>query len=207
MTTPPHRISVMCVDDHAVVLHGIALVINLQPDISVVAIATRGEEAIELYRKHRPDITLMDLQLGDMDGVETITAIRREFPEAHFVVLTMYAGDQDIYRALAAGAGAYLLKDAQSDELVRVIRKVHAGRTTASGPAASQATHPVLTKREQEVLQLIAEGMRNKEIAVALQISEKTVHTHLKNIYEKLSVQNRTQALSVAIRRGIVHLK
>ena len=197
----------MCVDDHAVVLHGIALVINLQPDMAVVATATRGEEAIDLYRKHRPDVTLMDLQLGEMDGVETIKTIRKEFPEAHFVVLTMYAGDQDIYRAIAAGADAYLLKDAQSDELVRVIREVHAGRTAGSSVTASRATHPLLTKREQEVLQLIAEGMRNKEIAAALQISEETVHTHLKNIYEKLNVQDRTQALTVAIRRGIVHVK
>ena len=201
------RISIMCVDDHAVVLHGIALVINLQPDMAVVATATRGEEAIDLYRKHRPDVTLMDLQLGEMDGVETIKTIRKEFPEAHFVVLTMYAGDQDIYRAIAAGADAYLLKDAQSDELVRVIREVHAGRTAGSSVTASRATHPLLTKREQEVLQLIAEGMRNKEIAAALQISEETVHTHLKNIYEKLNVQDRTQALTVAIRRGIVHVK
>jgi DNA-binding NarL/FixJ family response regulator len=201
------RITVMCVDDHAVVLDGIALVINLQPDMAVVATTTRGEEAVELFRKHRPDVTVMDLRMRGMDGVDTIKAIRRDFPDAHFVVLTMYEGDQDVSRALAAGADAYLLKDTHSEELIRVVRDVHAGRTTPSLDRAQSMTGPVLTKREQEVLQLIADGMRNKEIAGTLGISEETVHTHLKNTYEKLGVNDRTHALTVAIRRGIIHVR
>ncbi len=196
----------MCVDDHAVVLDGIALVINLQPDMAVVATTTRGEEALDLYKKHRPDVTLMDLRLRGMDGVDTIKSIRKEFPDAHIVVLTMYEGDQDVYRALAAGAAAYLLKDTHSDELIRVVREVHAGRTidTATPSTASQ---PALTKREQQVLQLIADGKRNKEIAAALGISEETVHSHLRNTFEKLRVNDRTHALTVAIRRGIIHVR
>jgi two-component system, NarL family, response regulator len=203
------QITVMCVDDHAVVLDGIALVINLQPDMAVVATTTRGEDALTLYKKHRPDVTLMDLRLRGIDGVEAIKSIRRDFPKARIVVLTMYEGDQDVYRAIAAGADAYLLKDSHSDELIRVVRDVHAGRPVARGEAASspQPTHPALTKREEELLQLIADGMRNKEIAATLRISEETVHSHLKNIFEKLGVNDRTLALTVAIRRGIVHMK
>ena len=202
------RITVMCVDDHAVVLDGIALVINLQADMAVVATTTRGEEAIELFKKHRPDVTVMDLRMRGMDGVDTIKAIRRDFPEAHFVVLTMYEGDQDVSRALAAGADAYLLKDTHSDELIRVVRDVHAGRTPPPlDRALSLTTQPVLTKREEQVLQLIADGLRNKEIAARLGISEETVHTHLKNTYEKLGVNDRTHALTVAIRRGIIHVR
>lgn len=199
------RITVMCVDDHAVVLDGIALVINLQADMAVVATTTRGEEALDLYKKHRPDVTLMDLRLRGMDGVDTIKTIRREFPEAHFVVLTMYEGDQDVYRALAAGADAYLLKDSHSDELIRVVREVHAGR--AIDPAPPLASQPALTNREQQVLQLIAHGKRNKDIAAALGISEETVHSHLRNTFEKLQVNDRTHALTVAIRRGIIHVR
>ena len=198
------RITLMCVDDHSVVLDGIALVINLHHDMAVVATTTRGEDALDLFRKHRPDVTLMDLRLrGGMDGVDAIKAIRGEFPEAHIIVLTMYEGDQDVYRALAAGADAYLLKDSHSDELIRVVRDVHAGRTMGG----SHTLIPVLSKREQEVLQLIADGMRNREIAVKLGISEQTVHTHLKNTFEKMGVNDRTQALVVAIRRGIVHVR
>ncbi len=201
------RITLMCVDDHSVVLDGIALVINLHHDMDVVATTTRWEDALDLFRKHRPDVTLMDLRLrGGMDGVDAIKAIRGEFPEAHIIVLTMYEGDQDVYRALAAGADAYLLKDSHSDELIRVVREVHAGRTMG-GDGRSHALIPVLSKREQEVLQLIADGMRNREIAVKLGISEQTVHTHLKNTFEKMGVNDRTQALVVAIRRGIVHVR
>lgn len=206
ITMTNQQITVMCVDDHAVVLDGIALVINLQPDMAVVATTTRGEDALDLYKKHRPDVTLMDLRLRGMDGVETIKTIRREFPEAHIVVLTMYEGDQDVYRALAAGADAYLLKDTHSDELIRVVREVHAGRTIDTG-ASSLSSQPALTRREQQVLQLIADGKRNKEIAAALGISEETVHSHLRNTFEKLRVNDRTHALTVAIRRGIIHVR
>jgi DNA-binding NarL/FixJ family response regulator len=197
----------MCVDDHAVVLDGIALVINLQPDMAVVATTTRGEDAVELYRQHRPDVTLMDLRLRGVDGVETIKAIRRECPTAHILVLTMYEGEQDVYRALAAGAAAYLLKDINSDELVRVIREVSAGRSAGRSEASALAPpQRPLTRREQEILQLIADGMRNRQIAAKLGISEETVHTHLKNTFEKLAVKDRAHALTVAIRRGIIHI-
>ncbi|NOT27762.1 MAG: response regulator transcription factor [Acidobacteria bacterium] len=200
------RITVMCVDDHSVVLDGIALVLNLQTDITVVATTTRGEDALELYRKHRPDVTLMDLRLRGMDGVDTIKAIRGEFPEARVVVLTMYEGDQDVYRALAAGADAYVLKDSHSDELIRVVRDVHEGRTVDPG-APNSVAHAALSRREQQVLQLIAAGMRNREMAARMGISEETVHTHLRNIFQKLSVSDRAHALAVAVRRGIVHLR
>ena len=198
------RITVMCVDDHSVVLDGIALVLNLQADMAVVATTTRGEDALELYRKHRPDVTLMDLRLRGMDGVDAIKAILGEFPEAHIVVLTMYEGDQDVYRALAAGAVAYVLKISHSDEVIRVVRDVHEGRTIDPG---APAQHAALTRREQEVLQLIAAGMRNKEMAARMGISEETVHAHLRNIFHKLSVSDRTHALAVAIRRGIIHVR
>lgn len=196
----------MCVDDHPVVLEGIALVLNLQADMAVVATTTRGEDALELFRKHRPDVTLMDLRLRGMDGVDAIEAILGEFPKAHIVVLTMYEGDQDVYRALAAGADAYVLKDTHSDELIRIVRDVHDGRTVDLG-ASNLAAHAALSRREQQVLQLIAAGMRNKEIAATMGISEETVHTHLRNIFRKLSVSDRAHALAVAIRRGIVHVR
>lgn len=199
----PKPITVMCVDDHAVFLDGITHILDLQSDIEVVAMTTSGEEAVKLYRQHRPDVTLMDLQLRAIDGVDTIKAIRGEFPDAHIVVLSMYAGDQDVFRALAAGAAAYLLKDIDSDEVIRVIREVHSGRMTQ----VLQSSHPALTTREQEILQLIAGGVQNKKIAVQLGVSEETIRTHLRHIYEKLDVNDRTQALTVAIRRGIVHLR
>jgi DNA-binding NarL/FixJ family response regulator len=193
----------MCVDDHAVFLDGIALIVNLQADMRVVATATTGEKAVELYRQFQPDVTLMDLQMRTMDGVDTIKAIRREFPCAHIVVLTMYDGDQDVYRALSAGAAAYLLKDAPSTDVVRVIREVHAGRMAEP----SQMARPAFTDRERQVLQLLAEGRRNKEIADALGVSDETIRAHLRHIYEKLHVNDRTHALTVAIRRGIVHVR
>lgn len=199
-------ITIMCVDDHALVLDGLALVIDLQPDMRVVATATRGQGAVESYKKHRPDVTLMDLQLPDMSGVEAIRAIRQDFPEARIAVLTMYQGDHDVYTAFAAGAGAYVLKDAHSEELVRVIRDLHAGRSIQRASALG-GLQALATNREQQVLQLLADGKRNKEIAAALGISEETVHTHLKNVYEKLGVSDRTLALTIAMRRGIIHLR
>lgn len=197
------RITVMCVDDHAVFRDGIALIINLQPDMRVVATAGRSEDAVRLHRIHRPNVTLMDLRLRGADGVETIAAIRRDCPDACIVVLTMYDGDQDVYRALAAGATAYLLKDTDSNELIKVIRDAHAGRITGQQSPA----HPVLTVREQEVLQLIADGMRNRELAERLRVSEETIRTHLRHIYEKMDVNDRTQAITVGIRRGIIRIR
>ena len=204
------RIRVLCVDDHRIVREGISLIINRQSDMEVVALAASGEEAVALHRKYRPDVTLMDLQLGAMSGVEAIRAIRSENATANIVVLTMYQGDEDIYRALEAGATTYLLKDTLSDDLIRIVREVHAGRSPirpeVEARLAERAARPALTAREVEVLELIAEGMRNKEIAVTLGISEQTAKVHVKNILAKLGVSDRAAVIPVALRRGIIHL-
>ena len=202
-------IGVLCVDDHPVVLEGIAQKINRQPDMKVVAVANDGDKAVDLFRQYRPDVTLMDLQLPTMSGLETIRAIRREDQKARIVVLTMYQGDEDIYRALESGAATYLLKDTLSDDLVRVVREVHAG-SAALPPnvamrLAARSTQRGLTPREVEVLQHMTTGMRNKEIAGALGISEETVQVHVRNILAKLGVNDRTAAVAAAFRRGIVH--
>ncbi len=199
----------MCVDDHAIVVEGLRVVINLQHDMRVVATASRGDEAVSLHRKHRPDVTLMDLQLRGMDGVETIKAIRRESNAGHIVVLTMHDGDREMYRAIAAGAEAYVLKDVHSDELIGVIRDVNAGRRSDHVEPTSvvRASEPSLTRREQQILQLIADGKRNKEVAEVLRISDETVHTHLKNLFEKLEVRDRSRAVAIGIRRGIVQVR
>jgi two-component system NarL family response regulator len=204
-------IRVLCVDDHRIVREGIALIIGRQPDMTVVGSAATGEEAVTLFERHRPDITLMDLQLGSMSGVEAIRAIRRQDAAARIVVLTMYHGDEDIYRALEAGAAAYLLKDTLSDDLIRVVRDVHAGSeplisSDVQAHLSERASRPQLTRREVQVIELIAFGMRNKEIAAALRISEETAQVHVKNILAKLDVQDRTAAMNVAIRRGIIHI-
>jgi two-component system NarL family response regulator len=204
------KIRVLCVDDHRIVREGIALIIGRQPDMTVAGTAASGEEAVAQYRRHRPDVTLMDLQLGTMSGLDTIRAIRHHDPSSRIVVLTMYQGDEDIYRALNAGAVTYLLKDTLSDDLVRVIREVHQGMHTI-GPEvvarlAERAAKPSLTAREVQVVELIAQGMRNKEIAAALGISEETAQVHVKNILAKLDVKDRTAAVNVALRRGIIHI-
>lgn len=191
---------------------GIALIINRQPDMDVVGSASSGEEAIAVFRTERPDVTLMDLQLSGMSGVDAIRVIRQEDPRARIVVLTMYQGDEDIYRALDAGAATYLLKDTLSDDLIRVIRDVHAGRQPAVSPdvearLAERASRPALTPREIQVLDLISRGMRNKEIATALAVSEETIHVHVRNILAKLKVKDRTAAVNVALRRGIIHIR
>jgi DNA-binding NarL/FixJ family response regulator len=201
------QIRLLCVDDHAVVRQGIALMVNLQPDMTVVASATTGEQAVELYRQHKPDVTLMDLQLPRMSGVDAILAIRKEYADARIVVLTMYHGDEDIYRAVRAGAMAYLTKDMLSDDLVRVIREVHAeGRSLEMDRLAERTRPSALTDREMQVIELLARGMRNKEIATELGISEQTARVHMKNILAKLHVSDRAAALSAAARRGIVHI-
>jgi len=207
---PGVRIRVLCVDDHPIVRNGIAMIIGLQQDMELVASAGTAEEGLEQFRRHRPDVTLMDLRLPSVSGVEAIEAIRREQADARIVVLTMYTGDEDIYRALQAGASTYLLKDTLTDEVVRTIREVHAG--TASIPsevAARLATREgsaPLSVREIQVLELIAQGLRNKEIAPMLGIAEDTVHTHVKRIFSKLGVKDRTAAITVALRRGLLHL-
>lgn len=209
MTTQSH-IRVLCVDDHRIVREGIGLIIGRQPDMEVVGSAASGEEAVELFRICRPDVTLMDLQLGTMSGVDAIRAIKAIDNNARIVVLTMYSGDEDIFRALQAGAVTYLLKDTLSDDLINVVREIHSGKTPL-GPdvearLAERATRPRLTPREVQVVELIAQGMRNKEIAAALGISEETAQVHVKNILAKLKVKDRTAVVSVALRRGIIHM-
>jgi two-component system NarL family response regulator len=190
-------IRVLCVDDHRVVLEGLS--------------PTSGEQAVEMFRRLQPDVTLMDLRLPAMSGHEAIRTICEESPEARIVVLTMYHGDEDVNQALDAGAATYLLKDTLSEDLVRVIRDVHGGeRPIPSNVAAlldARKTQPSLTPREVEVVSLIAEGMRNKEIAVALGISEETAKVHVKNILAKLNVSDRAAVIPVALRRGIIHLE
>jgi two-component system NarL family response regulator len=207
---PDGTIRVLCVEDHRIVREGIALIIGRQPDLQVVGMAESGEEAIELFRSCRPDITLMDLRLHQMSGVDAIRAIRRIDPVARIVVLTMYHGDEDIFRALKAGATTYLLKDTLADELIQVIRDVHLGKETAvsaevKARLAERSEKPELTPREIEILNLIAQGLQNKEIASALSISEATAQVHVKNILGKLEVRHRTAAVNVALRRGLVH--
>lgn len=205
------QIRVMCIEDHPVVREGITLKIDLQSDMKVVAAAGTGEQAVALFRQHRPDVTLMDLQLPGMSGLETIRAIGREDPKARIVVLTMYRGDEDIYHALQAGATTYLFKDTLSEDLIRVVREVHGGARPIPPDVAARLTaretQPDLTPREVQVLECIAQGMRNKEIAAALGISKETAPVHVKNIFAKLNVNDRTAALSVALHRGIIHIK
>jgi DNA-binding NarL/FixJ family response regulator len=200
----------LCVDDHAIVRQGIALLVGLQPDIEVVGSAASGEEAVALFRTHRPDVTLMDLQLPVMSGLDAIGVIRRECPDAHIIVLTMYHGDEDIRRALQVGARTYLLKDTLADDLVRVIREVHNGerpiQADIQARLSERAGERSLTPREVEVVELISLGMRNKEIAASLGISEDTAQVHVKNVLAKLKVNDRSAAVSVALRRGIIHM-
>jgi two-component system NarL family response regulator len=205
--SPPIR--VLCVDDHRIVRDGLALIVGHEPDMEVVGSAASGEEALALYESCRPDVTLMDLRLGSMSGVDVIRAIRSKHPAARIVVLTMYEGDEDIYRAHEAGATTYLLKDTLSSNLIRVVRAVHAGERPID-PAiearlAERASLPKLTSRENEVLRLLAEGLRNKEIATSLGIAEGTVQIHIKNIFVKLGVTDRLAAVQIAQRRGLVH--
>lgn len=206
-----HRIRVLCVDDHQLVLEGIESTIAREADMEIAASAATGEQAVELFRRHRPDVTLMDLQLPRMSGLEAIRAIRSECPDALILVLTMYQGDEDIYQALRAGAATYLLKDTLSDELVHMIRKVHAGERAlplkVASVLASRDEHPILTPREAEVIKLIAKGLRNKEIAYVLGISEQTAKVHVKSILAKFGVTDRTAAVNIALQRGIIHME
>ncbi len=201
----------MVIDDQAVVRQGFVALINTVPDMVVVAEGTNGQQAIELYRLHKPDITMIDLRMPILGGVEAIVAIRREFPDARIIVLTTYDGDEDIYRSLQAGAQGYLLKDMFFEELEDAIRKVHAGSrripTLVAERLAERMIGSDLTSRELEVLQQIVSGKSNKEIANALKISEATVKSHINNILSKLGVTDRTQAATTALQRGIVHLR
>lgn len=207
MTT---AIRIMVVDDHPVVREGFAGMIATEPDMAVVAQAATGEEARRLFREHRPDVTLIDLRMPGMNGVEAIRAIRGEFPQSRFIVLTTYDGDEDIYRALQAGAQAYLLKDMLCDEILAAIRAVHAGQRRIPAAVgtrlADRMTGMELSSREHQVLQLVAQGKSNREIAGDLEVTEATVKGHLTNILSKLGVTDRTQAVIAALRRGLVHL-
>jgi two-component system NarL family response regulator len=209
MTRPCIRI--LCVDDHRIVREGIALIISRQPDMRVIAFAATGDEAVQKFEQQHPDITLMDLRLGKTSGLDSIVAIRQQHTDARIIVLTMYKGDEDIHQALKAGAATYLLKDSLADDLIRVVREVHAGGHPI-GPDVrarldERAAQPTLTPREVQVLKLVAVGHRNKEIASLLGLSEETVPVHLKNIFSKLGVNERTAAVNVALRRGIVHIE
>lgn len=203
-------IRVLCVDDHLIVREGLAFIIDSQPDMKVVATAGSGEDAVALYRAHRPDVTIMDLRSPGIGGVEAIRQIRLEFADARIVVLTAYQGDEDVYAALKAGASSYVLKDSISYELIRVIRAVHAGERPLSPELAAildeHGERPTLSPRERMVLELMAAGMRNKEIAAALGVSELTTQAFSKRLFAKLKVSDRTAAVTVALRRGIIHL-
>ena len=204
------RISVFSVDDHPLVRQGITAMIGSQPDMLLVAEAANAGEAIQGFREHRPDVTLMDLRLPDISGIDAMIAIRTEFPEARIIMLTTFEGDVEVQRALAAGARGYILKSMPPKELVEVIRQVHAGkRRVPPEIAARLAEHlgeEVLTGREIDVLRHVAGGNRNKDIADRLFISEETVKVHIKHIMEKLCANDRTQAVAIAVRRGIIHL-
>lgn len=208
---PVIRIRVMCVEDHRIVREGIALIINQEADMETVCSCSGGDEAITMYASCRPDVVLMDLRLGKTSGVDAIKAIRKDDPNARIVVLTMYEGDEDIYRATQAGATTYLLKDTLSADLIRVVRAVHAGerpvQPEVQARLAERANSPTLTTREVEVLQLISEGLRNKEVGATLGITEGTVQIHVKNIFAKLHVNDRTAAVQKAVRRGLIQMK
>ena len=204
-----NKIRIMVIDDQSVVRQGFVSLINTVSDMEVIAEGTNGQQAIELFRQHQPDITLMDLRMPVIGGVDAISMIRREFPAARIIVLTTYDGDEDIYRSLQAGAQGYLLKDMFFEELEQAIRKVHAGSRLIPGPVAERLAERMsgsnLTGRELEVLEEIVRGRSNKEIASLLNISEATVKSHINNLLSKLGVTDRTQAATTALQRGIVH--
>ena len=206
----PKKIRVLVVDDHPVVRVGITTIIDTQPDMTVVAETGSGEEALALFKEHVPDLTVMDLRLERMSGVSCIRRIRREFPEARFVVLTTYRGDEDIHQALEAGASGYLIKGMPRQVLLDALRRVNAGERFLPDPVnnvlASRKPEMELSSRERQVLSLLASGKCNKEIASVLGIAEITVRCHLSMIFMRLNVRDRTQAVISALQRGMVHL-
>lgn len=207
----PSTIRVLIADDHPVVRSGLAMIIQYAQGIEAVAEACNGMEAVALFQKHQPDVVLMDLKMPEMGGVEAISAIRKTYPEACIIVLTTYDGDEDIYRGLQAGARGYLLKSVSREELLNAIQQVHAGRkyipAEVGARLAERMSSPQLTERERQVLTQMCTGKSNQEIAEALHISEGTVKFHVNGILRKLDVSDRTQAVLVAIKRGIVNLQ
>jgi len=203
-------IRILIVEDHHIVRRGFVALLQMIDGFQVIAEASDGAQAIALFREHLPDITLIDLRLPVMSGVDAIKAIRTDFPDARFIVLTTFDGDEDIYRALQAGARGYLLKGMEADDLTAAIHAVHAGKTCipaeVAGRLAERFAGSALTERETDVLRLIVGGLHNKDIAAKLFISEATVKTHINNLLSKLGVSDRTQAATTALQRGIVHL-
>ena len=210
MSEAPAAIRILTVDDHPLIREGIARLMAGEPDMELVAEADNGRDAVQQFRAHRPDITLMDLQMPEMTGLDAIIAIRGEFPEARIIVLTTYPGDVHVLRALKAGAQAYLLKTTLNTELRQTIRAVHAGRKSLSAEASYQlaehATDDALTAAEIRVLRLIADGKANKEIAAGLRLSEETIKGQVSKILSKLGASDRTHAVVIGLRRGIIEL-
>ena len=210
MANSPDRIRIMIVDDHPLMREGVVSLVEKQDDMLIVAEASNGKEALQLFQQHMPDITLMDLRLPGMDGIEAMTAILAGFPDAKIIVLTTFSGDAQISRALKAGARGYLLKDLLRKELLDAIRTVHAGRKRIPPEIASEiaehASDTSLTRREVEVLQLIASGNPNKLVADKLSVTEDTIKMHVKNILSKLGASDRTHAVTIAVKRGIMGL-
>jgi len=204
------RIRVLSVDDHPLLREGIAATVNAQPDMFMAAAASSASQGIQHFRQYRPDVTLMDLRLPDLSGIDALIAIRSEFPEARIIILTTFNGDMDIQRALKAGAYGYMLKSAPRNDLVEAIRRVHSGKKSVppevAAHLAESLTSESLTEREIDVLRHLAGGNRNRDIAERLFISEETVKVHIKHIMEKLEASDRTQAMAIAARRGFIRI-
>jgi two-component system NarL family response regulator len=208
--TPAQVIRILVAEDHVIARTGVSTIVNMQPDMRIVGEAANGQQAIELHRSLQPDVTLLDIRMPILNGIQAAAAIRRDSPRARLIALSTYGGDEDIRRALHAGVHAYLTKDVLHDELLKAIRAVHGGNTYlpagVAAALAAQVPRPDLSTRELQVLELIVKGLANKQIAYALNIAEHTVKNHVKNILDKLGVEDRTQATTAAIQRGIVHL-
>lgn len=204
-------IRILIAEDHLIARVGLGAIVNAQADMTVVAEATNGQQAVALFREHHPDVALVDMRMPVMTGFEAVAAIRSEFPNARIVALSTFGGDEDIRRAILAGAQSYLTKDVLHDELIQAIRAVHAGQRylppSIAAALAAQLPRPDLSAREHQVLGLIVQGLSNKQIAFTLNIAEHTVKNHVKSILAKLGVEDRTQAATASIQRGIVHLQ